>query len=144
MTKEERFEKYMPQYLKHDIDEFIKNKDDSKCTVIDCLLDEIYGSINSALWDGEISEEQARVHPMKNVLIQAVGAEKNISVDVGQFRVNNGDVYLLCTDGLTNMVSDEEISKILHETKNPADDLVEAALNHGGKDNVSVIVVGIL
>ncbi len=93
---------------------------------------------------GEISEEQARVHPMKNVLIQAVGAEKNISVDVGQFRVNNGDVYLLCTDGLTNMVSDEEISKILHETKNPADDLVEAALNHGGKDNVSVIVVGIL
>ena len=50
----------MPEYLKHDIDEFIKNKDNSKCTVIDCLLDEIYGSINSALWDGEITEEQYR------------------------------------------------------------------------------------
>ena len=59
MTKEERFEKYMPQYLKHDIEEYIKNKDNPKCTVIDCLLDEIYGSINSALWDGEITEEQA-------------------------------------------------------------------------------------
>lgn len=59
MTKEERFEKYMPKYLKHDIEEYMKYKDDPKCMVKDCLLDEIYGSINSALWDDEISEEQA-------------------------------------------------------------------------------------
>lgn len=59
MTKEERFEKFMPKYLKHDIDEYMKHKDDPTCTVIDCLLDEIYGSINSAYWDDEISEEQA-------------------------------------------------------------------------------------
>lgn len=59
MTKEERFEKFMPKYLKQDIEEYMKYKDDPKCTVKDCLLDEIYGSINSAYWDGEISEEQA-------------------------------------------------------------------------------------
>ena len=93
---------------------------------------------------GEITESQARVHPMKNILIQAVGVEKNISVDVGRFKINFGDIFLLCTDGLTNMVDDDEIAKILRTTKNPADDLIEAALNHGGKDNISVIVVGII
>ena len=93
---------------------------------------------------GEITEQEARVHPMKNVLTQAVGAMSEIKVDVGRFKVNSGDVFLLCTDGLTNMVNDEDIARILHATKNPADDLIEAALNHGGKDNVSVIVVGIL
>ena len=93
---------------------------------------------------GEITEEEARVHPLKNVLTQAVGAMPEIAIDVGSFKVRTGDVFLLCTDGLTNMVSDEEIAKILNSTKNPANDLIEAALNHGGKDNVSLIVVGIL
>ena len=93
---------------------------------------------------GEITEEEAKVHPLKNVLTQAVGAMPDIKVDIGRFKVKNGDVFLLCTDGLTNMVDDEEIADILHSTKNPADNLIEAALNHGGKDNVSVIVVGII
>ena len=93
---------------------------------------------------GEITEEEARNHPMKNVLTQAVGAMSDINIDVGSFKVKSGEVYLLCTDGLTNMVADEEIFNILHSTKNPADDLIEAALRNGGKDNVSVIVVGIL
>ena len=93
---------------------------------------------------GEITEEEAKVHPLKNLLTQAVGAMPDIKVDIGRFKVKNGDVFLLCTDGLTNMVNDEEIANILHSTKNPANDLIEAALNHGGKDNISVIVVGII
>ena len=93
---------------------------------------------------GEITEEEARRHPMKNVLTQAVGAVDNLDIEVGSFKVKRGDLFLLCTDGLTNMVNDEEIFNILHSTKNPADDLIAAALSHGGKDNISVIVVGIL
>ncbi len=93
---------------------------------------------------GELTEEEARSHPMKNVLTQAVGAVDNLDVEVGTFKVKSGDLFLLCTDGLTNMVNDEEIFNILHSTKNPADDLIAAALSHGGKDNVSVIVVGVL
>ena len=93
---------------------------------------------------GEITAEEAKVHPLKNVLTQAVGAMPDIKVDIGSFKIKNGDVFLLCTDGLTNMVDDNEIASILHSTKNPADDLIEAALNHGGKDNVSVIVIGVL
>lgn len=77
MTKEERFEKYMPKYLKHDIEEYMKYKDDPKCTVKDCLLDEIYGSINSAFWDGEISEEQAEY--LREKYYFRHGEEKKIS-----------------------------------------------------------------
>ncbi|HIT23087.1 MAG TPA: hypothetical protein IAD45_01550 [Candidatus Faecimonas intestinavium] len=53
------YETCIPDYLKHDIDEYLKYKDDKDCTIIDCLLDEIYGSINSALYSEEITEEQA-------------------------------------------------------------------------------------
>lgn len=100
--------------------------------------------VEDLLRRGEITEDEARVHPLKHILTQAVGAYSDISVDTGSFKVKNGDIFLLCTDGLTNMVNDEEIAKILTSSKNPADDLIEAALHHGGKDNVSVIVVGIL
>lgn len=51
--------KGVPKYLKHDIEEYLKYKDDPKCTVKDCLIDEIYGSINSALYSEELTKEQA-------------------------------------------------------------------------------------
>ena len=62
MTEFEKYEMYercIPTYLKHDIEEYLKNKDNKECKHIDCLLDEIYGSINSALYSNEITEEQA-------------------------------------------------------------------------------------
>lgn len=92
---------------------------------------------------GEISAEEARIHPMKNMLTQAVGAMPDIVIDSGSFKVHQGDIFLLCSDGLTNMVDESEIAQILKTTKNPADALIESALSHGGKDNISVIVVGI-
>ena len=92
---------------------------------------------------GEITAEEARNHPMKNILTQAVGAVENILVDTASFTVNAGDTFLLCTDGLTNMLEDKEIAEILLTSENPAENLVQAALNNGGLDNVSVIVVGV-
>ena len=92
---------------------------------------------------GELTAEEARVHPMKNVLIQAVDAMENLFIDAADFPVARGDKFLLCTDGLTNMVEDELISKILQTAENPADALIEAALEAGGKDNISVIVAGV-
>lgn len=93
---------------------------------------------------GEITEEEARVHPLKNILTQAVGAMPEVEVDIGRFKIKSGDIFLLCTDGLTNMVDDEKIASILRSSANPADDLINVALDNGGKDNVSVIVLGIL
>ena len=92
---------------------------------------------------GEITEAEARVHPMKNVLTQAVGVVEKISVDTANFPVENGDIFLLCTDGLTNMVDDKTISEILSSSENPAEILIKTALDNGGTDNVSVIVVGV-
>ncbi|MBE8955455.1 MAG: Stp1/IreP family PP2C-type Ser/Thr phosphatase [Quinella sp. 2Q5] len=92
---------------------------------------------------GELTPEQARVHPMKNVLLQAVGAVEEVFVDAASFPVHSGDKFLLCTDGLTNMVDDAAIAEILLTATNPADALIDAALANGGKDNVTVIVAGV-
>lgn len=92
---------------------------------------------------GELTAEEARVHPMKNVLLQVVGAIPEIFIDTASFEVSGGDTFLLCTDGLTNMVDDATIAEILLTTSNPADALIDAALNRGGRDNVSVIVAGV-
>lgn len=90
---------------------------------------------------GTITESEAKHHPRKNVLTRAVGVEKNIKVDTGAFDVLQGDKVLLCTDGLTNMVSDEEIREVLQaEVDNPVALLIRKALAAGGTDNITAIV----
>lgn len=91
---------------------------------------------------GEITEAEARIHPQKNMLTRAVGVEESLEVDSGCFDVRAGDIMLLATDGLMNMVSEEEIMAILQQdAANPARALVEAALRSGGRDNVTAVVV---
>ena len=89
---------------------------------------------------GTITEAEARNHPRKNVLMRAIGVEEGVRIDTGAFEVTQGDKVLLCTDGLTNMVSDEEIRDILQEEESPVDALIEKALAAGGTDNITVIV----
>ncbi len=89
---------------------------------------------------GELTPEEARFHPLKNLLTQAVGVIEEIEVDTASFPVESGDIFLLCTDGLTNMISDETIAEILRESASPVDDLIAAALQNGGHDNISAIV----
>lgn len=112
----------------------------------DGILEQVtedHSYVESLVRRGELTEEEARVHPMKNVLTQAVGAMPEVQIDAASFTVQRDDVFLLCTDGLTNMVDDVIIAHILQNEANPADALIDAALDAGGKDNVSVIVVGI-
>lgn len=92
---------------------------------------------------GELTAEEAHIHPMRNVLLQAVGAIPELFVDALSFDAESGDTFLLCTDGLTNMVDDATIAEILKSASNPADALIDAALQGGGKDNVTVIVAGV-
>ena len=106
-------------------------------------ITEDHSYVETLVRNGEITPEEARVHPMKNVLTQAVGAVAELYVDAANFPVNKGDMFLLCTDGLTNMVDDETIAKILQSASDPAEELIEAALAAGGKDNVTVIVAGV-
>lgn len=102
-------------------------------------LDHSY--VETLVRNGELTPEQARVHPMKNILTQAVGATSDIDVETGNFKIEGGEIFLLCTDGLTNMVEDADIKKILLESQSPAEDLIQAALDNGGHDNITAVVV---
>ena len=92
---------------------------------------------------GSITQEEAQRHPRKNLLTRAVGVQKKVKVDAGKFVTAPQDIFLLCTDGLTNMVSETDVKEILSRpvAANPAQELIESALRAGGLDNVSAIVV---
>ncbi len=92
---------------------------------------------------GALTEEQARTHPRRSQLTRALGFTTDIQVDIGHSSVAVGDRLLLCTDGLTAMVTDDRIATLL--AKGPPSDvvwgLIEAANRAGGHDNISVVVV---
>lgn len=93
---------------------------------------------------GGMGKEEARNHPDKNIITRAVGAEETIKIDFFQVLLQEGDVVLMCTDGLTNMLEDEEIRMILggaRDTVERAQGLVDAANDRGGKDNISVVLI---
>ena len=105
-------------------------------------LTEDHSYVEELVRRGELTPEEARNHPLKNLLTQVVGVIEDIEVDAASFPVETGDIFLLCTDGLTNMIDDEQIAEIL-TSENPADELISVALDNGGFDNVSAIVVEI-
>lgn len=94
---------------------------------------------------GAISQEQARNHPMSNRVTRAIGTENRIEFDIIRGKLQAGDRFLLCTDGLHGMVENSVIEKIVRdgEPASVVTQLIDAALKGGGKDNVSVIVVDI-
>lgn len=94
---------------------------------------------------GEITREQARNHPDKNIITRAIGAEKDVEVDFFRAKIREGDKILLCSDGLTNMVKNSEIKMILNREElslaEKVELLVDTANKNGGKDNITVVVV---
>lgn len=95
---------------------------------------------------GELEKEQARNHPDKNIITRAVGADDTVKADFFVVQLEEGDEVLMCTDGLTNMLEDEEIRMILDGARDiveKAQELVKAANDNGGRDNISVILIEI-
>lgn len=91
---------------------------------------------------GTITKAEARTHPKKNVLTRAVGVEPHVDVDAGRFALERGDVLLLTTDGVTNMVDDATIARLLQAHPNdPAYAVGVAANDAGGRDNITAVVV---
>lgn len=96
---------------------------------------------------GELTPAEAAVHPHRSVITKALGTDYELEPDLVQVSVEVGDRLLLCSDGLTGMVSDSDIERVLGQDEDPqalAERLVEAALAGGGEDNVTVIVVEVL
>jgi serine/threonine protein phosphatase PrpC len=93
---------------------------------------------------GEITPAEAEVHPHKNVMTRALGTEEDVEVDEEGVSLEDGDRLLLCSDGLTGMVTEDQIQAILEaspEPQNAAERLVRAANRAGGVDNISVVVL---
>lgn len=93
---------------------------------------------------GGLGREEARNHPDKNIITRAVGAEDEVKADFFSVKLEEGDLILMCTDGLTNMLEDEEIRMILDGARDiveKAEELVRKANENGGRDNISVILI---
>lgn len=93
---------------------------------------------------GGIDRETARNHPDKNIITRAIGATPSVDVDFFHVELQEDELILMCSDGLTNMLEDEEIRMILHGQRDiveKAEELVKAANNNGGKDNIAVILI---
>src|SRR5919106_5654571 len=91
---------------------------------------------------GRLTEEQAEEHPQRSIITRALGPEPSVNVDTMTFPARNGDVFLLCSDGLTTMVPDEEIREILVRSKSlrsAVNKLVDAANRRGGRDNITAV-----
>ena len=110
------------------------------------LLTQDHTWVNEQVVAGFLSEEQARVHPLKNVVTRALGGDAEVDVDVREWRLTKGDLFLLCSDGLTTMLNDQEIFDRLKGDGRLEDlcgRLVRDANSRGGYDNVSVLLVKI-
>jgi protein phosphatase len=93
---------------------------------------------------GFLTEESARTHPLKNVVTQALGGSVEPKVDIFEAELQDGDLYLLCSDGLNSMLTDDEIAGFL-DTDDALDPvttrLIDAANERGGNDNISVVLL---
>jgi serine/threonine protein phosphatase PrpC len=92
---------------------------------------------------GKLTEEQAESHPQRSVITRALGPESDVEVDVDVFGARDGDVYLLCSDGLTSMIHEPGVKPVLERSGNLEDagrNLIAAANDAGGRDNITVIL----
>ncbi len=108
------------------------------------LITEDHTWVNEQVVAGYLSEDQARSHPLKSVVTRAIGGDGEIEVDVREIDVRSGDLFLLCSDGLTTMLSDEEILSNLdmeQSLERVCSDLVQAANTRGGLDNITVVLL---
>ena len=108
------------------------------------LLTEDHTLVHRMVSEGEISKEEAETHPQRSVLTRALGVDTVVDVDDDSLQVRPGDRLLLCTDGLTSMVSEDEIEEVLRTVPDPreaAQRLVRMANEAGGVDNTTVVIL---
>ncbi|VAW59178.1 Protein serine/threonine phosphatase PrpC, regulation of stationary phase [hydrothermal vent metagenome] len=102
-----------------------------------------HSQVEEMVQQGFLTQEEAENHPDSNVITRAIGANQELYIDITAFNVQLGDTYFLCSDGLYNMVSDDEIREVIASMpiEEAVDTLVQMALDEGANDNVSVILV---
>ena len=92
---------------------------------------------------GGLNAEEAKHHPDKNIITRAIGAKEKVEIDFFEYRLKKGDIILMCTDGLSNMIEDEEMFRIVKSSRDiveAVERLVERANDNGGSDNIGVVL----
>ena len=127
---------------------YLTNVGDSRAYIIrdgeisQLTVDHSY--VNKLVDEGSITKSEARIHPQKNVITKAIGVESNTEPDFYSFEIHNGDYILLSTDGLHGELTDEIIRDIVlaqNDLNKTCKKLVEMANNHGGGDNITVVLL---
>jgi PPM family protein phosphatase len=106
-------------------------------------LTEDHSLVNELLKTGKLSREEAETHPQRSVITRALGTDPDVDVDTFSVRAENGDLFLLCSDGLTDMVSEDSILDVVERNRDDIDGalraLVKEANRGGGQDNITVV-----
>lgn len=126
----------------------VANIGDSRCYLFNETgfnqVTEDHSLVNELVRHGQISKEDAEHHPRKNVLLRALGTEENVEMDIKTITFEEGDCLLLCSDGLSNKVSEKEMMDILANNdplEQKAAALIKLANEYGGEDNISLAIV---
>lgn len=125
---------------------YVANVGDSRLYLIDDEIEQItrdHSLVEEMIRVGELQRKDAKSHPDRNIITRAVGVRVPVKIDFFDIKLENGDRILLCSDGLTNMVEDEDILRIVKKSgtlKEASQRLITEANKNGGKDNISVVL----
>lgn len=124
----------------------IANVGDSRIYLVNEEIKQLtrdHSVVQSLIESGKITPEDAKFHPRKNVITRAIGAEGAVTADSAVIKLNSGDTLLLCTDGLSNYLDDNDILSVFKNTdiSSVPERLVEKANQNGGGDNITVVTI---
>ena len=129
---------------------YVANIGDSRLYLINDKIKQVtedHSLVEEMVKNGEIKREEARFHPNKNIITRALGASNTVVADYFEININAGDIILLCSDGLSNMLGDSEIFNIINMNRDNIETatktLVEKANENGGKDNIAIVMIQI-
>ena len=91
--------------------------------------------------DKKITREEAEHHPKKNMLLKALGCTSYVEPDIRARNVEKNDIFLMCSDGLTNMIQESKIYEVVEENKEKAPEILVSLANDAGDDNITVITI---
>lgn len=127
----------------------VGNIGDSRLYVIRDKIEQItqdHSLVETMVRTGELMPEDARFHPNRNIITRALGTNEDVKADFFEVKLEKADTILLCSDGLSNMVEDREIERIvkeMHDVEKASETLVELANQNGGTDNIAIVMIQI-
>lgn len=125
---------------------YVANVGDSRLYVLGNRMFQVttdHSLVEEMVRMGTLTKEEARCHPKRNVITRAVGVGKSVKIDCFEWKLQKKDIVLMCSDGLTTMVEDEEIQQIIKDNEDlqeAGEKLIAAANENGGSDNITVLL----